>query len=245
MILGITQARVGSSRLPRKVLMTTKDKSLLAYHLERALKSQLVSEWIVATTLEDESDNIISIAESVGVPSFQGDTNDVLKRFFDASKEINPEYIVRVTSDCPLLDPQLVDDIISYTLHNNLAYCVTSENYPDGVDVEVFKFAELRDANANAKLASDREHVTPYIKRKPGNNALINIFPCTGNYNNIRFTVDEKDDFRAIETLIENLGDERQWKEYADFIIDNNDLFPNQKIIRNEGYIKSIQKNGA
>lgn len=245
MILGITQARFGSTRLPGKVLLTIQDKSLLEYHLQRAIKSKLVDKWLVATTYENESHRIIAVANNMGIGVFQGDTKNVLSRFFEAAERFQPDYVIRVTSDCPLLDPVLIDQIISYTLDNGLKYCTTSASYPDGVDVEVFKFSELLDANKNSTLLSDMEHVTPYIKRKEGNNEEINQFPCIGNFENIRFTVDEDVDFKTIEILINSLGEDKSWNEYADFIIKNPGLFPNQTIIRNEGYLKSIQNNEA
>lgn len=242
-ILGITQARVGSSRLPGKVLMTISGKSLLYYHLMRLSKSTMVSKWIVATTNESESKQIIEIADSLGISSFIGDLENVLNRFYEAAKCDFPDYVVRVTSDCPLVDPLVIDHLISYTLQNNLNYCMTSDSYPDGFDVEVFKFSELLEANNNATLISDKEHVTPYIKRKPINSLDINKFPCKGDFKQLRLTVDELSDFKTIEILLERLGPNHSWYVYADFIVNNYSLFTNQKIIRNEGYLKSILKN--
>ena len=108
-IIGVTQARIGSSRLPRKVLLTINDKTLLEYHLERAMQSKLVNKWIVATTDEPESDLICEIANKLKISSYKGSLNDVLDRFYQSVKNENPDYVVRVTSDCPLLDAALVD----------------------------------------------------------------------------------------------------------------------------------------
>ena len=241
-IIGITQARVGSTRLPGKVLKSIRGKTLLAYHLENALRSKMVFKWVVATTNEIGVDKIVEIASQVNVQCYKGDINNVLSRFYEAAIIESPDYIVRVTSDCPLLDPKLIDQIITYTIENNLNYCATSLQYPDGVDVEVFKFSELEEAHKKVSLKSDKEHVTPFIKRKESNSQINNIFPCEGDFENIRLTVDEYKDFEAIEILVNALGAGLPWNKYVEFIINHPLLFSNQKIIRNEGYLKSLQK---
>ena len=218
------------------------DKTLLAYHLENAIKSQMVNKWVVATTNEIGVDKIIEIAKQYNVKSHKGDINNVLSRFYDAAKYEVHDYIVRVTSDCPLLDPELIDQLVRYTIENNLNYCATSLQFPDGVDVEVFKFSELEDAYFNATLLSDKEHVTPFIRRKLINSQPNNLFTCEENFENIRLTVDEIKDFEAIEILINNLGPGLPWRKYVGFIINQPSLFANQRIIRNEGYLKSLQK---
>ena len=122
-IIGVTQARIGSSRLPRKVLLTINDKTLLEYHLERAMQSKLVNKWIVATTDEPESDLICDIANKLQISSYKGSLNDVLDRFYQSVKNENPDYVVRVTSDCPLLDATLVDEVVQFCIDNKLDYC--------------------------------------------------------------------------------------------------------------------------
>ena len=107
-------------------------------------------------------------------------------------------------------------------------------------NVEVFKFSWLKRAYNHAKLDSDREHVTPYIRRSLVGSIQSKTYPSETDYSGIRFTIDEKEDFKAIESLISNLGAERGWKEYANFIENNPTLFKNQEIIRNSGYSKSL-----
>jgi len=155
-VIGVTQARVGSTRLPNKVLLKINDKTLLEYHLDRLTKSAEVNKWIVATTNEQGSDEIVKISNKFHISAFKGDTDNVLNRFYEAVKNENPDYIVRVTSDCPLIDSTLIDKVISHAIKNSLDYCRTSDCYPDGFDVEVFKFSELQFANFNAKLLSDK-----------------------------------------------------------------------------------------
>ena len=239
-VLGITQARVGSSRLPRKILLTIKGKTLMSYHLERVLQSKEVNQWIVATTTEAESGLITDIATELQVKSHKGDLNNVLSRFYEAALPYHPEYIVRVTSDCPLVDGHLIDQVVKYTISNQLEYCRTSDEFPDGVDVEVFKFKQLEHAYQHAELPSEKEHVTPYIRKAVGES---NLFRCTANYSHVRFTVDESSDLETVEVLIDKLGASERWETYAKFILNNPALFNNQAIIRNEGYLKSKQND--
>jgi spore coat polysaccharide biosynthesis protein SpsF len=242
-VIGITQARVGSTRLPRKILLKINEKSLLAYHLERVSRSEKVNKWIVATTQENGSEEIVLIADNYNICCFQGDVNNVLNRFYEAAKDEKPDYVVRVTSDCPLIDPKLIDDIVTYTINNNMDYCKTSEDFPDGFDVEVFKFSELEIANDNAVLGSDKEHVTPYIRKRAINKGDQINFKYPINYSNIRLTVDEASDFDTIQILINKIGIEHSWTTYTEYVLSNIFLFSNQDIIRNEGYLKSIQKD--
>ena len=242
-VIGITQARVGSTRLPGKVLLLIKGKPLLKYHLERVTQSKMVHKWVVATTQESGVESIISIANSCHVSCFQGNLDNVLNRFYEAVKDELADYIVRVTSDCPLIDPKLIDAVVEFAIENDLRYCKTSDNYPDGFDVEVFKFSELKEANESASLMSDKEHVTPFIRRKVAELGSRTEFDYPVNYNKVRLTVDEANDFETISLLIDKLGSNRTWSEYTEYVINNQEFFSNQGIIRNEGYLKSIEKD--
>ena len=245
----VTQARSGSSRLPRKVLKEVEGKTLLQIHLNRLRKCAKVSEIIVATTIKEEDSIIYNKAIEWGFKASRGSELDVLDRFYQAVKDQNPDWIVRVTSDCPLLDPALVDDIISFVQEKNTDYGANGivERFPDGQDVEVFKFSALEIAWENAKLLSEREHVTPYIR----NNSDINggklftssSYPCESDFSKIRMTVDEPEDFDLIKLLIKNLGTEKSWLEYTNYIIDNNLNKINDQIIRNEGLLNSLKKD--
>ncbi len=231
---------MGSSRLPRKILLCIKDKTILSYHLERVMQSKEVNQWIVATTNENESSLITDITDKMQVKSYKGDLNNVLSRFYEAALPYQPQYIVRVTSDCPLADSNLIDQVVKYTISNQLEYCRTSDEFPDGVDVEVFTFKQLRQAYQYAKHPSEKEHVTPYIRKTVGES---NLFRCSANYSHVRFTLDEVSDLETINVLIDTLGASECWETYAKFILDNPARFKNQSIIRNEGYLKSKQND--
>jgi len=245
----ITQARTGSTRLPGKVLKEIGGKSLLQIHLNRLKKCKKVSKIIVATTINEEDTIIYDKAITWGFSASRGSESDVLDRFYQSVKDKNADWIVRVTSDCPLIDPELVDKVITFAQENGVDYCsnVFIENYPDGQDVEVFKFTALETAWKNAKLLSEREHVTPYIKNnsdyKKGNVFTALNYPCESDFSKIRMTVDESYDFELIEILINKLGIEKSWIEYTNYIIENNLTKINDKIIRNEGLLKSLKND--
>ncbi|MEK8180275.1 glycosyltransferase family protein [Flavobacterium buctense] len=244
----VTQARIGSSRFPEKVLQTLGDSTLLGVHLERLKKSKLASQILVATTHENKSDQIISIANNAGIEAFQGSTEDVLDRFYQSVVNHNPDYVVRVTSDCPLIDPQLIDKVISMVQDNKLDYGanILIENFPDGQDVEVFTFKALQKAWEEATLLSDREHVTPYIRKNTdfnkGNMFKAMNYNAPENFNHVRMTVDEPSDLETVAVLIQKLGTDQDWKSYTHYILDHQEILENQKIIRNEGYLKSLNK---
>lgn len=245
----VTQARSGSTRLPGKVLKDVEGKTLLQIHLERLSRCSKVSEIIVATTVKEEDSIIYEKAIEWGFKASRGSEFDVLDRFYQAVKCLKADWIVRVTSDCPLLDPVLVDEIISFVQEKNTDYGANSiiESYPDGQDVEIFKFSALEQAWKNAKMQSEREHVTPYIR----NNSDLNggkLFTSTSfqyelDFSRIRMTVDEPRDFDLIKLLINKLGTEKSWLEYTNYIIENNLTIMNDQIIRNEGLLKSLKND--
>lgn len=245
----ITQARSKSTRLPNKVLKEINGKSLLQIHLDRLKRCKLVSEIIVATTTNNEDQIIFEKSVEWGFGAFRGSESDVLDRFYQAVKDRNADWIVRVTADCPLIDPVLVDNVIDFVHSNNKDYGanILIENFPDGQDIEVFKFSVLEIAWKNAKLMSEREHVTPYIRNNTnlmGGNLFSAInYPCDFDFSKIRMTVDESRDFDLINILINDLGIDKSWLEYTNHIIQNNLTEINDSIIRNEGLLKSLKND--
>ncbi|GAA4029704.1 glycosyltransferase family protein [Flavobacterium cheonhonense] len=248
-VILVTQARIGSSRFPEKVLQKLGDDTLLGVHLKRLKKSVLAQKIMVATTLEPKSKQIAAIANQAGVSFYHGSTEDVLDRFYKAVVDYQPDYVVRVTSDCPLIDASLIDAVIEMTITNKLDYGanVLVEHFPDGQDVEVFTFAALEQAWREATLLSDREHVTPYLRK----NADVNggtlfkamNFAAPDNYNKVRMTVDEPSDLATVALLIAQLGTDKDWKTYTDYILAHQDALSNQSITRNEGYLKSLNQD--
>lgn len=244
----ITQARTGSTRLPGKVLKKIGGEELLKIHLKRLSNCTAVDKIIVATTTEETDVHIENLVKSWNYDAFRGSENDVLDRFYKAiiSLDITPEWVVRVTSDCPLIDPELVDEVVRFAQEKNVDYAanILLERFPDGQDVEVFKFTALENAWTNATLKSEREHVTPYIRNnsdfKGGTIFTAANFPCSDDFSKVRMTVDEEKDFILIENLIAQLGTDKSWLDYTNFILENNLGNINGDIIRNEGYLKSV-----
>jgi glutamate-1-semialdehyde 2,1-aminomutase len=248
-VLLITQARMGSTRLPGKVLKEISGKTLLQIHLERLSKSKEIDQILVATTDKQEDNQISALVKKLGYSVYCGSESDVLDRYYKAAKPYSPEWVVRVTADCPLIDASLVDEVIRFTRLHKAEYGTNTlvEHFPDGQDVEVFKFSALETAWKETQVPSDREHVTPYIRKNSsqlGGTKFTSInYPSSENYSRIRMTVDEPKDFELIRLIIEDQGTDKTWKEYSEYIIQNDLTAVNANIIRNEGYLKSLKKD--
>lgn len=248
-VIVVTQARSGSTRLPNKVLLKIKGKTLLQIHIDRIKQAKQVDDIFIATTIKISDNLIADLAESLRVKHYRGSEDDVLDRFYQTVKNIKPDFIVRLTSDCPLIDPHLLDEVIYKAKQENLDYYsnIIEELYPDGQDIEVFKFSALEKAWLEANLKSDREHVTPYIRNnssyKGGKLFKSSNHGLDENYNHVRLTVDEPQDLEVVRHLINDLGFDKDWKTYADYYLNNINIKElNNNVIRNEGYQKSIDK---
>jgi spore coat polysaccharide biosynthesis protein SpsF len=147
-IIAITQARCGSTRLPNKVLKKINGETLLSIHLSRILKSKKIDQLLVATTTEPADGAIEEVAKSMGLPYYRGSVSNVLDRYYQAAKPHHPDWVVRLTSDCPLIDAGLIDKIIDKAIELDVDYCSNTldPTYPDGMDAEVFKYSALEKA---------------------------------------------------------------------------------------------------
>lgn len=248
-IVVVTQARSGSTRLPNKVLRKIGGKTLLQIHIERIKQAKLIDDIYIATTTNTSDDVIEDLAKELQVKYYRGSENDVLDRYYQTIKEVQPDFIVRLTSDCPLIDPNLIDEVVNAAKSQNLDYYSNGlvENYPDGQDIEVIKFDALEKAWKSALLVSEREHVTPYIRKNStyfGQSLFTsNNHDLDTNYNHVRLTVDEQNDFEVVKLLIKDLGLNKDWRTYADYYLSNENIRTlNKNIVRNEGYLKSINK---
>lgn len=246
----IIQARLGSTRLPGKVLYKVIGKTILEYVIERAGRARSIEETIVATTANSEDSQIANLADKLGARVYRGSEQDVLDRYYQAAKLFRIKHIVRITADCPLIDPKIIDDVVGHYFDTKSDYCsnVIVETFPDGQDVEVFGFDALGDAWKNARLSSEREHVTPYIRKNAGKFKLasfINSVDLSGK----RWTLDEEKDFYFIESVLKSLYPANPEFGIEDVLrlLDENphleDL--NKDIGRNEGYRKSLKEDRA
>lgn len=210
-IVTVIQARTGSSRLPNKVLMPLAGKSLLERMIERVSYSELKGNIVVATTLE-ESDNIIEeICAKNNFHLYRGSTEDLLDRHYKAAKMFNADAVVKIPSDCPLIDFRIIDKVIDIFIKNSDKYDFVSNlhpaTYPDGNDVEIMHFSILEIAWRNAKRKLEREHTTPYIWENPDKFRIGNVEWETGlNYSmSYRFTIDYPEDYEFIKKVYDEL----------------------------------------
>lgn len=228
----ISQARMGSTRLPGKVQLKIGKKTILEIHLNRIRQARLIDEFVLATTSEIRDDILAQFGKQQGYTVYRGSENDVLDRYYQAAVSTNADIIVRVTSDCPLIDPELIDFAIQEHIHNKKDFTsnIIKRSYPDGMDIEIFSFSAIKDAWQNANKKDDREHVTYYIWKNSdlcgGNLFKAHNFEYEKDYSNLRMTLDYENDFHLIKALVNRLGDKLKWKEYADFIIKNNEIIP-------------------
>lgn len=203
-VVCIIQARVGSTRLPGKVLKNICGKTVLQHDIDRLRRVKNIDEIVIATTILEKDEAIVKEADRLGVKYFKGSEEDVLSRYYYAAKENNADVVVRVTSDCPLIDSEVTEKIIQYYMDNNDKYDYVSNTidrtYPRGLDTEVFSFNSLQKAFNEASSMRDREHVTPYIWDNPH---LFRLFQYKNqnDYSNLRWTLDTAEDFELINRV--------------------------------------------
>jgi spore coat polysaccharide biosynthesis protein SpsF len=202
----ITQARMTSTRLPGKVAINVLGKPLLEHHLERLQRSRLMSQVAVATTTNSSDDIIVKICEGVGIAVYRGSEDDVLARYYHAAVKFDADIVVRVTSDCPLIDPGVVDKTIAHylSLEPDIDYvsnCRLKQTYPRGLDTEIFSFARLKQAHEQARKPFEREHVTPFLWQHPELFTLSNVEHDI-DISHHRWTVDTPEDLDLIERML-------------------------------------------
>jgi len=251
MIGAIVQARMGSTRLPGKVMKEVLGSPLLYYLIERLKQSKYIEKIVVATTVEEADQLIFDYAVKLGVDTFRGNEDDVLDRYYQAAKKYKIDTIVRITADCPLICPEVIDKVISEYLKDSYDYTTNTilYTYPDGCDVEVFSFQALERAWKECKDYVGREHVTPYISNS-GKFKIKNVENENPvNPNDFKWSVDRVEDFEFVREVYEKLYDEKKIFSYRD-IMDLLDKHPeiksiNKGAIMNEGYYRNILKSTA
>ncbi len=196
---------MGSTRLPGKMMMDIAGKPIVERVIERARMSRLANDVWLATTTSHADDVLADWAVEKGIPHYRGSEVDVLDRYYHAAIQSKADVIVRVTGDCPVLDPQVTDRVIQAFLDGEYDYVSNTQppTFPDGLDTEVVSFAALEKAWKEAKLNSEREHVMPYIWKHPDKFKLFNI-ANTEDFSNHRWTLDTPEDFEFLRLLIES-----------------------------------------
>lgn len=245
-VVAIIQARMGSTRLPGKVLMDIAGKPMLWHVIERVKRCKKIDSIVVATTSREEDKAVVELTKECGVETFAGSEEDVLDRYYQAAKKFDADPVVRITADCPVIDPQIVDEVINKYTEGGYDVCGLSGKFPDGLDVSIFSFNALEDTWRNAKLPSEKEHVGPYMGKHPEKFKLGEYvkFDNLGHY---RWSVDEERDLRFIQEIFSRLykpGDIFLTGDILNLLEREPDLLKiNAGIIRNEGYIKSLKED--
>ena len=246
MIGCIIQARMGSSRLPGKALMKSDSgKPLLYYVINQLRYCSKIKNLVIATTTNQEDDEIEKFANNNSVNVFRGKEKDVLDRYFQCAKKYSFSTIVRITADCPLIDPQIVDKVIEQFFSGNYDFATNTltRTFPIGTDVEVFSFSALNEAWENAQLPSEREHVTPYLRNKE-NSKIINV-ENDKNISNLRLTVDRIEDFQLIKQILNNISiNPIHLEDVLELFSRKPELIEiNKHINHNEGFNKSLEED--
>lgn len=202
------QARMSSTRLPGKVLKPVLGKPLLTYLCERLKRVSNANVFRILTSKEKEDDVIANYCIENGISYFRGSLENVLDRYYQAALVYKPDAIVRITADCPLIDPNVIDNVISTYKQTFPKYDYVSNSlertFPRGMDAEIFSFNALKITHENATKKEEQEHVTLHMYRNPEQFRCLNV-PFSRNLSHIRLTVDTKEDFELVRIIIKNL----------------------------------------
>lgn len=236
--LAIVQARMGSTRLPQKVMMPIRGVPLIEWLLRRLSRCTQLDQIVVATSTNTNNHVLVDCVEKLGFVTSRGSEDDVLDRYYQAAKQFRPDIIVRITADCPLMDPALVDELVSAFKRSSFDYLcnINPPTYPDGLDIEVFSREALEKAWTETQDVYEREHVTPYL-RESGRFKTKNL-PFEQDHSGERWTLDEPADFLVIEKVIEHFWprDDFGWQEVISLRQTHPLIFvANQHLMRNEG----------
>jgi spore coat polysaccharide biosynthesis protein SpsF len=215
-VVAVVQARMGSTRLPGKVMLPLLGEPILTRVVRRTVRSRTLDDVVVATTTRPEDDAIVALMEAEGRPIVRGSETDLLDRYLQAARGHDADVIVRVTSDCPLIDPDVIDRTVLAFHAGDVDYASNAlepRTYPRGLDVEVIARAALERAGREDRDPAWREHATPYIYRHPGSFRLLRV-AAEDDHADQRWSVDTPEDFALVERIYDALGrDDFGWRE--------------------------------
>ncbi|WP_040952419.1 cytidylyltransferase domain-containing protein [Gorillibacterium massiliense] len=211
-VVAIIQARMGSTRLPGKVLKDLFGKSVLNHVIDRVQNVKEIDQVVVATTVLESDDPIVAEACKAGAGVYRGEEQDVLSRYYGAALDEKADLVVRITSDCPLVDSKVVSEIITFHKQHNFDYVsnTLSRTFPRGLDVEIFTFEALQKAYEEGNHPEEREHVTPYIYHNPSLFSLYD-YKHSEDLSNYRWTLDTLEDWKLIQSIYEHLYTPHQY----------------------------------
>jgi glutamate-1-semialdehyde 2,1-aminomutase len=244
-IVALIQARMNSTRLPKKVMLDIKSNPMINYLISRLKLSKKINKIVLATTERNTDDILAEFVSSIGIDIYRGSENNVLDRFYKAAKKFEADIVIRITADCPLIDPYLIDKVIEDFNVKNEDYISNALNpsFPDGLDCEVFSFQALEKAWKDAKKPHELEHVTPYIYES--GKFKIRNYKSRQDFSHHRWTVDEELDFLVIKNIFEYFHPriDFDFKEILNLFERKPDLFKHNKhIVRNAGSTMSTGK---
>jgi spore coat polysaccharide biosynthesis protein SpsF len=246
-VVAVIQARMSSSRLPGKVLMPLAGRPLLAFMVDRVRRAQHIDSIVVATSTDPSDDPLAELLDTIGIACWRGSLENVLTRFYDAASDQKADIVLRLTGDCPLIEPQLIDACVEMLASQNLDYVSNVEppRYPDGLDVEAMTMNALSLAEKEATLGSEREHVTIFIRNHPERFPRASLESAI-DLSALRWTVDYADDLDMVRTMVNAISGDPILADRFDFlrVIDQLKLSDTGLAhARNEGLAKSLRED--
>lgn len=246
-VVAIIQARMGSTRLPNKVLAYIHGRPMLKILIERLRLVSEIDDIVIATTEDPRDDVLEAWANKEQISCFRGSEHDVLERFYLCAIKFEADIVIRITADDPLKDPAIIRRILSFIKQDpSLDYCSNTikPTYPEGLDIEIFRRGVLQQAYEESMLQSEREHVTPYIWKNPDKFCLKNI-EFEHNLSHWRWTVDKYEDMEFMTCLLQHFEDpiSISYLDIITFLNNNPDILKinTLRTVRNEGYLKSLK----
>jgi spore coat polysaccharide biosynthesis protein SpsF len=209
-IVSTIEARMTSSRLPGKVLLSAAGRPMLDHLVDRLRAVALLDEIVLATTINDQDEPLVKFAKEKGIPCYRGSEEDVMERVLKAAESVSADIIVEITGDCPILDPLLVEQTIQVFLNNDCDYASNANvrSYPDGMDTQVFRLETLRKSFSMTSDPLDREHVTLHIRQHPKIFRQVNLVATSDLFwPELGLTLDEQHDYILLKKIIEHFGD--------------------------------------
>lgn len=245
-VLAIIQARMSSTRLPGKVLKRASGRTMLDRMLERVRRSRLVDQTVVATTSDTTDDPIATACRHLDTEVFRGSPQDVLDRYYQAARQYQADIVVRLTADCPLIDPQLIDAVVEALVKNPVDFVCNrlpppfTRTYPIGLDVEACTFTALETAWRNATHKHEREHVLPYLYEKPGQFKVLQL-DHSENLGHLRWTLDTPEDLILLRRIYRHFNgrNDFSWLDVLQLQKQKPEIFKVNAQVRHKTYLES------
>ena len=247
-VIGIIQARTDSTRLPNKMLKEIQGKPLILHVIERVMHAKSLDKIVLATTTRAVDTPLADLVHAHGIPVYRGECDDVLDRYYQVATQFHADVIVRITGDCPLIDPHVIDQVVQVYLHHHYEYVTNTlqPTYPDGLDVEVVSYETLTKAWKEATLSSEREHVTAYIRNHPEKFTQYDVKNPV-DLSKLRWTVDNQEDLEFVREIFKRLYTKEKifyMEEILTLLKEHPELQElNAGIQRNEGYLHSLKQD--